>query len=528
MGRRKSPAALAVAVGIFLSRVAGLVRDRVFAYYLGNSAAAGAFRAALRIPNFLQNLFGEGVLSASFIPVYARARAEGRNTEATRLAGAVAAILGIVVTTLAAMGVIGAPWLIDILAPGFKEPGIRALTIQLVRIMFPGVALLVLSAWCLGVLNSHRYFLLSYVAPVLWNIAIIAALLWSGSQEFQGVDHHSKIAVDVAWGTLVGCFLQLLVQMPLVLRLTKGMVLNPSFGDPAVRTVLRNFLPVLTSRGVVQVSAYIDGVIASFLGPAIYSAMAYAQTLYLLPISLFGMSISAAELPSMSSVVGNQESIHSQVRLKLTAGLGRVAYFVIPSVVAMALLGDLVIGTIYQTGEFRASDVMDGWVILGGYTVGLLASTQGRLCSTTFYALGDSRTPLKYACIRVAIAAIGGIIVALPARNILQISPVEAAGLLAAVAGLAGWIEYLCLRRSLKQLLGDFRVEPALGLRLWGFALCSAVLAFTAKKLLPTFYPAARGIAILAIYGSCYLGATIVFNIGQGARIRSALTRRFR
>ncbi|MBV9182436.1 MAG: murein biosynthesis integral membrane protein MurJ, partial [Acidobacteria bacterium] len=160
--------AVAVATGILLSRLVGLVRDRVFAHYFGNSDAADAFRAAFRIPNILQNLFGEGVLSASFIPVYARLSAEQRREEASQLAEAMFALLLFITAVLVAAGVLATPWLIDLIAPGFHLEK-RLLTIRLVQILFPGAALLVLSAWCLGILNSHRRFFLSYAAPVVWN-----------------------------------------------------------------------------------------------------------------------------------------------------------------------------------------------------------------------------------------------------------------------------------------------------------------------------------------------------------------------
>src|ERR1700759_1364126 len=169
--------ALAVSTGILMSRLIGLVRDRVFAHYFGNSDAADAFRAAFRIPNFLQNLFGEGVLSASFIPVYARLRAEQRDEEARQLAEAIFAILFLLTSVLTVAGIFATPWLMSIIAPTWHGEK-RALTIQLVQILFPGAALLVTSAWCLGILNSHRKFFLSYTAPVIWNIAIIAAMFW--------------------------------------------------------------------------------------------------------------------------------------------------------------------------------------------------------------------------------------------------------------------------------------------------------------------------------------------------------------
>ncbi|HTZ60381.1 MAG TPA: lipid II flippase MurJ, partial [Acidobacteriaceae bacterium] len=158
--------AFAVSAGILLSKIIGLARERFIAHYLGNSDAADAFRAAFRIPNFLQNLFGEGVLSASFIPVYARLRAEKRDEEATKLAEAIFAILFLLTSLLTVIGIFATPWLIDAIAPGFHGAK-RQLTIHLVQILFPGAALLVLSAWCLGILNSHRKFFLSYSAPVL-------------------------------------------------------------------------------------------------------------------------------------------------------------------------------------------------------------------------------------------------------------------------------------------------------------------------------------------------------------------------
>jgi putative peptidoglycan lipid II flippase len=525
VGRPKTPAALAVALGIFLSRIAGLLRDRVFAHYLGNSVAAGAFKAALRIPNFLQNLFGEGVLSASFIPVYARLRAEGHDQEARQLAGSVATILILSVTILSAVGVLFAPFMIDVLAPGFDAPEVRILTVNLVRIMFPGIALLVMSAWCLGILNSHGHFLLSYVAPVLWNMAIITALIWSGVNSDGDAQSQNRLVVNVAWGTVIGCFLQLGVQLPLVIKLVKGTKFKLGLESSAVRKVIKNFLPVLGSRGVVQVSAYIDGIIASFLGPAVYSAMAYAQTLYLLPISLFGMSVSAAELPAMSSVIGNQELIHQQVQEKLARGLSRVAYFVIPSAAAMLVLGDVIIATVYQTGVFTPKDAQDGWLILGGYAIGLLPSTLGRLCSTAFYATGDSRTPLKYACLRVALTASLGALAALVLRQALGLSLVAGAALLTSAAGISSWLEYLLLKRAIGNVVGSVKIPATLLTGLVITALVSAGLGFGVKNMTPKLNPVISGICVLGVFGVGYLALTAWLGLGEGKKVRNVLAK---
>jgi putative peptidoglycan lipid II flippase len=188
-----------VSAGILLSRLVGLIRERVFAHFFGNSDAADAFRAAFRIPNFLQNLFGEGVLSASFIPIYARLRAEERHEEATKLAEAIFAILFLLTSLLTVVGVLATPWLMDIIIAPTWVGQKRLLTIELVRILFPGAALLVLSAWCLGILNSHRKFFLSYTAPVIWNVAIISAMLWKG-----GHVGESNLAVVIAIASVIG------------------------------------------------------------------------------------------------------------------------------------------------------------------------------------------------------------------------------------------------------------------------------------------------------------------------------------
>ena len=301
--------AFLVAAGILLSRIVGLVRLRVFSHYFGlRSDAADAFNAAFRIPNFLQNLFGEGVLSASFIPVYARLLAEGEEEEAGKVAGAVGATLALAVAVLCLIGVLVTPWLIDIIAPGFSGSK-RELTISLVRILFPGAGLLVFSAWCLGILNSHRKLFLSYAAPVMWSAAMIATLIY-----LAGASTLSQLAMTLAWGSVAGSALQFGIQLPVVLRLARHLRLRLDLDSGHVRTVIRNFAPVFISRGVVQISAYIDALLASLLPTGAVTGLINAQLIYVLPVSLFGMSVSAAELPVMSSAVGSTEEIQAALR----------------------------------------------------------------------------------------------------------------------------------------------------------------------------------------------------------------------
>ncbi|HVR38388.1 MAG TPA: murein biosynthesis integral membrane protein MurJ, partial [Thermoanaerobaculia bacterium] len=404
---------MVVAFAILLSRVTGLIRERVFAHYLGSSSTADAFKAALKIPNFLQNLFGEGVLSASFIPVYAKLLGEKEEEVAGRVAGVFASLLALGLSILVLLGVILTPYIIGLIAPGF-EGEVRVLTIRIVRILFPGVGLLVLSAWCLGILNSHDKFFVSYVAPVLWNIAMIATLAIFGTRLVQ-----QDLAIALAWGTVIGSALQFGVQLPFVFRYARHF----SFGfdrylEP-VRTIFRNLGPVVIGRGVVQLSAYVDQVIASYLPTGAVSSLAYAQTIYLLPISLFGMSIAAAELPQMSRQTGSTDEIHAALRKRLERGLRQMAFFVIPSVVAFIFIGRVLIAALYQTGAFGPDQTRYVWYILIGSTIGLLAMTLGRLYSSAFYALRDTKTPLRFAVVRVALTAILGYLFAFPLRGVL-------------------------------------------------------------------------------------------------------------
>jgi putative peptidoglycan lipid II flippase len=398
--------AFLVAAGILLSRIAGLVRQRAFNHYFGQNDQADAFNAAFKIPNFLQNLFGEGVLSASFIPVYSRLLAQGDEEEAGRISGAILSILALTTSLLVAAGVLATPYLIEVIAPGFHGPK-RDLTIRLVQILFPGAGVLVLSAWCLGILNSHRKFFLSYTAPVVWNGVMIATLAAFGRRDL------SSLAIDLAWGSVLGCALQLGVQLPVVLRLARRLRLRLETQSEHVRETLRNFVPVFFSRGVVQVSAYIDQVFASLLGTGAVAGLTNAQLLYTLPVSLFGMSVSAAELPAMSSALGGRAEVAEYLRQRLNIGLRQIAIFVVPSAIGFLALGDIIAAALFQTGRFHRADSVYVWAILAGAAVGLLASTLGRLYSSAYYALRDTRTPLRFAVVRVALTAGLGAVCAL-------------------------------------------------------------------------------------------------------------------
>ena len=512
--------AFLIGAGIFLSRVAGLIRDRVFAHYFGNSDSADVFKAAFRIPNFLQNLFGEGVLSASFIPVYASLLAKKDEQEARKTAGAVAALLMLSTSVLVLLGVLSAPWLIDVIAPGFHGEK-RQLTVLLVRILFPGAGLLVGSAWCLGVLNSHHKFFLSYTAPVLWNVAMIGGMIAYGPDRSQ-----SSLVVITAWASVVGSALQVAVQLPTVMKLLGGLQLRLAHQAEHVRTVIRNFFPVFVSRGVVQISAYIDAFLASWLPTGAVAALAYAQTLYTLPVSLFGMSVSAAELPVMSGVVGEADEVAGMLRSRLNAGLRQITFLVVPSVVGFLVLGDVVVAAIYQTGRFAHPDVLYVWGILAGSTVGLLASTLGRLYSSGFYALRDTRTPLKFAVVRVVLTTLLGYLCALPLPRLLGIEPRWGVAGLTISAGIASWVEFTLLQRGIRRRVGQVGVPLGFLAQVWIAAAVGAALARAVLKVIGLNGHIAVAIVVLGIYGGVFLGSAMAMKLPEAQEMLGVLRRR--
>ncbi len=480
--------ALLVGTGIFLSRIVGLVRERVLAYYLGNSMASAAFKAALRIPNFLQNLFGEGVLSASFIPIYASLSGKKENEEANLVANAVFGLLLLAVAVLVSAGIFFTPLFIDVIAPGFQGET-KILAIRLVRIIFPGTGLLVLSAWCLGILNSHRRFFISYTAPVLWSLAIIASLILFGNSWVNNPSQ-TDLAITAGYGVVAGCLLQFGIQLPFVLKLLGKFKPNLAMANRSVRQVLRSFGPVVLGRGVVQVSAYIDTAYASLISDRALSALAYAQTLYLIPISLFGMAVSAAELPEMSQVSGTFEEVAQKIQARINTGLRRIAFFVIPSAVVFFFLGDVVGGALLQTGRFNSADTRYLWYLLMGSTCGLLASTMGRLYASAFYALKDTKTPLYFAAARVTLTAVLAYWSAVKLPGELGI-PRELGGIgITATTGFAAWIEFLLLRWKMGKRIGKTGLSKTHLTTLWSIAIFAALLGLGIKGELVKIYGA--------------------------------------
>jgi putative peptidoglycan lipid II flippase len=533
----RARASATVAAGILSSRLAGLVRERIFAHFFGASPVADAWRAALRMPNVLQNLLGEGTLSASFIPIYSELLEEERDDEAARFAGAIFGLLTLAAGLMAVLGILLAPLLVGLFFAGF-DPDRQALTVTLVRILFPMTALLVVSAWALGILNSHRRFFLPYVAPVLWNVAIIAALLMGGLR--WGMDGEALARV-MAWGALIGGGLQLLVQLPTALRLLGEFRPSLSLEVGGVREAISNFVPVVMARGAVNLGGMLDYALAAFLAAGAVASMGYAQTLYVLPISLFAMSVAASELPELSR--NRREEARAGLADDVERARLRVAYFLIPSAVGYLFLGDVITAAVFQTGAFGQAEVLVTWGILAAYALGMPASAQSRLLSSAFYALRDTRTPARIAYLRVVLSLGVGVAIMFPMDRI-EVGPLRlgAAGL-ALGATVAAWTELFLLRRALRPKLragsgagGPEEEGTGAGIRepfvrgggdssrlVLAAALAAAAGVGIHLVLPPGLHPWTVALGTLLPFGGVYLAATLA--LGVGRPLKSLLNR---
>lgn len=389
-----------VAAGIIVARVLGFVRERLFAYYFANGPAADAFRAALKIPNLIRNLLGEGTLSASFIPVYAALRQREGEEAGRRLAGVVVSLLILLTAASALLGIALAPLITDAVAPGFSGHT-RDLTVLLVEILFPMSGMMVISAWCLGVLNTHGRFFLSYAAPAMWNVAQIATLVALGGR-LAG----ASLVVALAWGAVAGSLLQIGVQLPGTLKLVKGIYWSLQLDTPGVRQAIRTWIPVVFGAGVAQISSIIDTQLASLLGGGAVAALGYTQLVSTLPLSLFGVSVAAAALPDLSRDAAGQAM--DVLRRRLSDGLRRLAFFVFPSACAVAVLAKPIVAALFQTGRFDADDTLLVAGVLAAYAIGIPAQASIKLLASGYYAQANTRTPVRIAAFAVAISAGSG------------------------------------------------------------------------------------------------------------------------
>jgi putative peptidoglycan lipid II flippase len=433
--------------------------------------------------------------------------------------------------------VLAAEPIVSVLAAGFgggeTAGGVDrfGLAVQAVRIMFPMAALLVLAAWTLGVLNSHRRFFLPYVAPVLWNVAIIAGLVgtavwWTGSPagltpEAWALGRLDRLLFAGCFGALAGGALQFLVQLPLVVRVLPHFEWSLSTRVEGVQQALRQFGPIVAGRGVAQLSGYLDMLLASFLAVGALSSLRFALILYMLPVSLFGMSVAAAELPELSRLTAEQARAFTQ---RLRRSLRQILFLTVPTAIGYLAFGWLLVGALFRTGSFGPASQWLVYVVLGGYSLGLLATTLSRLLQNAFYAVDDAKTPAKVAALRVTVStalavplmlgldrvAVAEVVALPPGAEALYLG---ALGLSLGASG-GAWVELARLRTVLRRRLPDEAVTLALPWgrtgRMAGLALAAAgpagALWAGLQGAAPALHVILQAAAVVGLYAASYLG----------------------
>ncbi len=446
-----------------VSRVLGFIRDLVIAQSFGAGAAADAFFVAFRIPNFLRRMFAEGAFSQAFVPVLAEYRTQRPREDTRALLDRIAGTLSLVLALITVLGILAAPILIALFAPGFiASPHQFALSIGLLRITFPYILFISLVAFAAGILQTYGRFAVPAFTPSLLNLCMIAASLWLAPYCEQPID-------ALAWGVFAGGAAQLLFQLPFLARLGLLPLPKIDWRDPGVRRVLRLMGPALLGVSVVQVNLLVNTLVASFLPAGSVSWIYYSDRLLEFPLGVFGVALSTVILPGLSQqhAAGAAEDFSRM----LDWGLRWVFLIALPASLALILLAGPVLCTLFQYGEFSAHDVEMTRRSLMTYSFGLLAFVLVKVLAPGFYARQDIRTP-----VRVAVQAMLANLVLIA----VLVGPLAHAGLMLATA-LAGWVNALLLFIGLRGI-GVYRASPG-----WAVFLLRVVVANLAMTALILF-----------------------------------------
>nr|WP_281419297.1 murein biosynthesis integral membrane protein MurJ [Marinobacterium ramblicola] len=437
-----------------LSRVLGLVRDVVIAGYFGASGSADAFFVAFKIPNFLRRLFAEGAFSQAFVPVLSEYRSQRDLAAVQQLVHRVAGSLGSVLMLVTLLGVIGAPLLAALFAPGFYLAGGDKfeLAAQMLRITFPYLMLISLTAFCGAILNAYGRFAIPAFTPVLLNLTLIgSAVLLSPLFD--------PPILALAWGVFMAGALQLLFQLPFLARLQLLPIPQRGWRDEGVQRILRLMLPALFGVSVAQINLLLDTVLASFLQTGSVSWLYYSDRLSELPLGVFGIAIATVILPSLSRRHAEQSSEH--FRQTLDWGVRMVLLIGVPAALALVVLAEPLLVTLFHYGEMSALDIEMSARSLRAYGLGLVAFMLIKVVATGFFSRQDTKTPVK-----IAMQAMAANMV----LNLILIWPLAHAGLALATT-LSAYMNAVLLLRGLLQA-GVFSWQP--GWRIFVMRLVAA------------------------------------------------------
>ena len=386
-------------IAVLASRITGLVREITLAHYFGATAAYDAYLLGFRIPNLTRDLFAEGALSSAFVPTFVEALQKKSRAEAAHLANLVATAIILVVGTLCLLGMIFAPAMVDLLAPGFRQiVGKHELAVRLTRIMCPFLLVVALAAQAMGILNACNQFALPALSSSMFNVGSLAVGLSLGF--LAGPQLGIPAIEGMAWGVLTGGCIQLFAQVPALVR--SGFVFRPAldWSHTGLRQILRLMGPAILGNAAVQINVMVNTSFASEINGGM-SWLGYAFRLMQLPLGLFGVAIGGATLPAISRSVARGDM--DDFRRTLSRSLGLVFLLTIPSSAGLFVLGPSIIGALFERGEFTPYDTQQTAMALGWFALGLAGYSALKVLVPAFYALKDARTPMIVSLASIAI-----------------------------------------------------------------------------------------------------------------------------
>jgi putative peptidoglycan lipid II flippase len=512
-------AAAVVAGATLASRVLGFLRDLVVARAFGAGPSTDAFFVAFRLPNLLRRLVAEGALSPAFIPVFTEYLTTRPRAEATAMFRAVSGAVVVVLAALTAAGVLAAPLLVRVMAPGFfADAGTGGLTVRLTRLMFPYLFFVGLAALSMGVLNAHRHFVMPALAPVMLNLAIIGAV-------FGVAPRLTEPVFGLAIGVLVGGLGQFLVQVPALAH--RGFLQAPvlDWRHPAVRRIVHLMTPVALGQSATQLNILVDTMIASFLAGGSVSYLYYADRLVEFPLGVFGIAIATAVLPTLAEQAATRNA--PALRATLSFSLRLAAFVSLPAGVGLLVLREPLVRVLYQRGEFGPAETAQTAWAVGFYALGLVGFASVKIGAQAFYALGDTRTPVKVAVAAMALNSVLAVGLAFPLRH----------GGLALATATSATANSLTLAWLLRRRLGRPPESAAAAARRgWtGIVAASAIMA-AALLLGGRLWPAPPGRLGEGLWLAAMIaGGALVYVLAQAALgseevgfARRALRRRLR
>lgn len=518
MSEREKVARAAGVVGAatLLSRILGLVRDQVVAYFFGAGMAADAFFVAFRIPNLLRRLLAEGALTVSFIPIFTEYLRQRGREEAFALARAALTVFSMILALVTILGILLSPWIVRIFAPGFSvDPDKMALTILLTRIMFPYIFLIGLVALAMGVLNSLGRFAGPALAPVALNVAMIGCVY--GLSRF-----FDPPVLALAVGVIMGGVLQFAMQVPYLLK--EGRLLGLSFdlAHPALRRIALLMAPATLGAAVYQFTVFINTLLASYLPEGSVSYLYYADRIVQFPLGVFAVAVSTAVLPSMSRQAADKDM--EGLRDTMSYSLRLVFFITVPAMTGMIVLAEPIIRVLFQRGQFDPLATRATAAALIAYSVGLWALSAVQILVRVFYSLQDTRTP-----VRIAVVSLVGNVV----LSVALMLPFQHVGLALASSG-GSIINFVLLTAALRGKLGRMdghRIFRSLGRQaLWSLAMGAVCwLVIRGAHLLAAdspWLPISALVAAVIAGMAVYLGLASLGGASEMKAIRKMIRRR--